>query len=383
MCANPMNILTRRFRFSSTLWFALTILYICFSFFLFFKWVDPSLDGRSDKHIAADSTTYIEIADSLRQGGADPLMIAAFFSFPNTLLCPTLIALILKSTFAMVVANYVMLFWALALLKRGFSFSVWGFLGLLALNATTTISLISVNKEIVDLLAVSIFIYAIRRRHISLLLLALLLASLNRFEVSLAMLVFLFVTSKLNPWRQKRALTLGALIIGISVTLPLLASESLNVHIEDASGGHAVVWLDYLEMHYLYGLAVIPKIAENLFAEIIDIQKFHAYLEFSDIANTYILFFNNLATAIVLGILVRKRAFVLKNDLIYFAAIGWIVMAIALVIQPRYFYFAYVLLCLQATQMRTGGPAGEMSLRPKGRRGPNASLLDHKETAFG
>ena len=59
---------------------------------------------------------------------------------------------------------------------------------------------------------------------------------------------------------------------------------------------------------------------------------------------------NNLATAVVFFVLVKKRALRVRSDLIYFAVLGCVVMAVSLVIQPRYFYFVYVLLCFQAAQ---------------------------------
>jgi hypothetical protein len=70
----------------------------------------------------------------------------------------------------------------------------------------------------------------------------------------------------------------------------------------------------------------------------------------SDLANSYILLFNNIASAIVMTLLISKRRFQLSSDLIYLAMIGAVMMALALVIQPRYFYFVYVLCCLQAAQ---------------------------------
>jgi hypothetical protein len=373
------KILSRRVRFSNLFYFGLLVMYIGFSLYLFFRWVDPSLDGRTDQHIAADSGTYISYSESLREGRNDPVVIAALFSFPNNLWCPVLIALALKTTFATVLANYLIFFLSLALLKKTFSFSGWGFIWLMLLNATTTISLLSVNKEIVDLLMVSVFLFALRRQLYVLLILSLLLATFNRFEVGIVMLLFLFAKGKLNPLRRRRAVTLVVVILMLSVMLPLFASNLLNAGFEEAKEGHTVAFLDYLEIHYMYFLAVIPKIAENLFAEIINFGKLGAYLEFFDIANTYIVFFNNLATAVVVLILAWKRSFTVKDDLIYFAVLGWIMMAIALVIQPRYFYFAFVLLCIKAAQAKTPDP--DAALRET--RNRDASLLDRKEAVFG
>jgi hypothetical protein len=347
---DPLRLLTVRFRIQSAVWTIFFLLYISFTLYLFFAWVNPSLDGRTDQHIAADSDTYLHLASVLQGKTFDPTVVPLLLKFPNTLLGPTLVAYVVQNTFATVIVDYAIFFLALILLRKSVNFSVYGFVVLLCINATTTISLISINKEIIDLLVVAIFIFGIKRRHYSLVLVAFLLALFNRYEVALILFLFLFLTSKLNPLRQKRALMLVVLIVALTVSLPLFASKALDAQFEMATSGHTVALLDSLEMHYLYAFAVMPKIAENLFAEIVNIQKLQAYLAFQDIANTYIVFFNNLATFIVVGLLAKKRALSLKNDFVYLAAIGWIVMATALVIQPRYFYLSYILLCLRATQ---------------------------------
>jgi hypothetical protein len=384
MIADPMKILTKRIRVRSLIFAALLIVYIGFSLFLFVQWVAPSLDGRTDQHIAADSVTYLYFADSLRQGNADPFVITALATFPNTLWCPVLLALILKSTFAMVIANYAMFFLALVLLKKSFSFSMGIFVGLLLLNATTTVSLLSVNKEIVDLLSVAFFFFGLRRQHNGVLLMAILLALFNRYEICMVMLLFLLAKSKINPWGRRRVLTLTALTLLLSVMLPLFASNTmLAAHVEEASGGGIVTWLDSLEMHYLYGVAVIPKIAENFFAELVNVSKWSTSYGSSDLANSYIVLSNNLANAIVLMILASKRRLTVRSEIMYFTMLGCIVMAISFVIQPRYFYFAYVLLSLRAAQTEACKPTVGTSLLTQGTVEYRISPLDHNEAAFG
>lgn len=347
---NLLNIAMKPFPIRSWAFAGIMVWYISVSLCIFYQWVGPSLDGRSDQHIAADSVTYLSFADSLREHRADPLVIGALASFPNTLWVPVLIALAIKNTFIIVVVNYVIFFVAVALLKKSYSFSTGTFVAFLLLNATTTISLLSVNKEIIDLLAVSLFLFASRKGRRSLVLLALLLALLNRYEVFIVMVVFLLIQTKLNPWRHRRALTLVSLTIALSVVLPLALSRVLASRFEEASSGGVIVLLDSLEMHFLYGVAVVPKVAENLFGMLINPAIWKALDNFSDPANSYILLVNNLATAVVVLTLIKKHALSIRSDLIYFAMISCILMAISLVIQPRYFYFVYVLLCLQAAQ---------------------------------
>jgi hypothetical protein len=278
-----------------------------------------------------------------------------------------------------------MFFLALFLLKRSFSFSTGVFVGLLLLNATTIISLLSVNKEIVDLLAVSILFFARRRRRNGLLLLALLLAFFNRFEVCIVMLTFLLAESKLNPWRHRRVLTMAALVGVLTVVTPLFAWKSLNVHfVGEVTEASTVAWLNTLEMHYLFAVAVIPKIAFTLLATLVAHPfKVETYYNYSDIANSSIIYSNNLATVVVFAILAWKRRLTVRSDLVFFAMLGFILMAISPVTVQRYVYFAYVLLCLQAAQNGSREPAGTISVRERDVRGRDASLPDNKEAAFG
>jgi len=182
------------------------------------------------------------------------------------------------------------------------------------------------------------------------------LALVNRYEVCAVMLVFLLAESRLNPLRQRRFMTVAALVIALDVLLPLFASNALSVRFEEASRGGVVTWLDTLEMHYLYIIAVVPKIAENLFGQLFNPSAWRTY-SVSDLANSYILWFNNLAYAIVFIVLAGKRLLTMRSNIVYLSILGASLMAVSLVIQPRYFYFIYVLLCLQAARPTARKPA--------------------------
>jgi hypothetical protein len=338
--AEPV-ILFKRMTIQSAALAGLLACYVVFSLFLFVERINPSLDGRSDEHIAADSVTYIYIADCLREGRNDPFALVAMAAFPNTVWFPVLLTMALRSTFAIVIVNYTMLLASVLLFKKWLSFSTGAFMALLLLNPTTTISLLSVNKEIVDLLAVSLFLYAYRSHRPGVLLGSLTLAFLNRYEVCVVMVCFLLAGSRANPWRRQRAITVTAVILGLGCLLPLFGSGVLSGRFEQASDGGLVAQLDMLEMHYLYAVAVIPKVAENLFGELA-----------LGLDRSYILWFNNLADLIVLLVLAKRHLLTLRSDLIFFSMVGGAMMAVSLVIQPRYFYFIYALLCLRAAQRR-------------------------------
>jgi hypothetical protein len=70
----------------------------------------------------------------------------------------------------------------------------------------------------------------------------------------------------------------------------------------------------------------------------------------------FINFFNNAAAAILILINMAKGRFTLRSDFIYLGAFGSVLLAQSLVVQPRYFYFVYILLCLEAAEKKSRSP---------------------------
>jgi hypothetical protein len=327
--------------------------YLVLSLILFFAWVNPSLTGDNDHHIAADSRTYMYFAESLREGRNDPLVIAALASFPNTLWAPVLLGLVLKSTVSIVVADYVLLLLSVWLLHKALHLEVGLFLILLFANVTTFISLISLNKEIIDLFALSLFVYYLARRKRMALFAALLISLVSRYETCVVMLVYLALQSRWNHFRRFRKSALIVLVLLLSVVLSSLLSGAMAQRMEEAQdtagSGGLLLLLDNLQIHYLFFLAVIPKILDNLFAGLINVNQWADY-SWDDPANSFFLFGNNLANLGILVFLFLKGRLNLRNDLVYYACLSSIFMSLALIIQPRYFYGAYILLCAEAAR---------------------------------
>jgi hypothetical protein len=353
------NILFRRIEPRKIVLAIAMIVYVLLSLVLFFVIVNPSLTGETRDHIAADSSRYMYFADSLREGDNDPLVLLAMSSFPNTLWFPVLIALLINSTFLTVVLNYAIFSYAVWLFTRAVKIRVGILLALLLANATTLISLLSVNKEMLDLLATALFCHWMSKGRKTTLVLALVIATINRFEVLVAMLLFIFLRSRWNLLRRHRLGSLVCVCIAISIFFPLLSLNSmvasrLDEAVSTAQSEGILISLDNLQLHYFFIIATIPKIADNLFSEIINVPRWSTY-NVEDAANTYILFLNNLASLYVLLVLVRMRRLNLKREWLYFAAVTAIVMSISPVIQPRYFYSCYVLFCLEAARVKEPG----------------------------
>lgn len=329
------------------------LLYLLLSLTLFFTWVNPSLTGLTDSHIAADSGTYMYFADSLREGRNDPFVLGSLASFPNTLWGPVLLGLALKSTFAIVLADYALLLLALWLMHKAANLNLGFFLLLLVANVTTSISLVSLNKEIIDLLVTALFVYYLGRGRKLAFAAALIIGLISRYETAVVMVLYLLLQSRWNPLSAYRKTTLVVAALLLSVFLSGLLSGAMNARLEEAmataSSGGLLLTLDNLQMHYLFFIAVIPKILDNLFSELINVSHWGAY-SLTDPANTFFLLGNNLANILVLAVLFLRNRMKLSNNLVFYATLSAIFMSTALIIQPRYFYGAYVILCVECAR---------------------------------
>jgi len=343
MSLDPAKMLRRPIRIRSAIVAVALAAYLEFIFIIFFQAVVPSyINGTTSDAFSVDSTVYVFFANVLREGRFDPWVVASMAHFPNTLWVPVFLSLVLNSAFLIMLANIAAAVLSVYLLKRGRAVSLTVFLPLLLMNPTTTTSLLCVNKEIFDLLSLSMIIYGRAKRIHWIIVMALGIALLNRWETCLVIIMFLFVESRLNPWKGRRWTFLIILVLILNFAMPFWGAQTLAGRFEEAESGNTIAVLDRLQMHYLYVIAVIPKIAENLFGQILNKEVW-------EVGSSWLVtnLFNNIASAVLLLIAFGKRLLTLQNDLVYFAAMGAVIMAQSLAVQPRYFYFIYVLICLQ------------------------------------
>lgn len=350
---DPVKLATKPVRWTSALLTPVMMLYLIATLIIFFAAVIPSYQNDTTSWtFAVDSTVYVYMADALRSGHPEPWVLGAFASFPNTVMTPVVLAYVLNSPFWEMIFNFVVFGISIAILNRTFSVSPILLTALLLLNATTTTSLLCVNKEIIDLLCLALFLYGLRMGRTKALLLALVIALVNRFEFCLVMLAFLGLRSRWNPLRQRRLATVMGVVFGLNFFMPVLARHMLLERFQGSQYAGFIKSMDLLQLNYLYFVAVIPKIAENIFGQLVN----PAVWQHPEHASwLYINFANNLSYLILIAVVFLRRRFRLRNDLMYFAILGSIIIAQSLVVQPRYFYFIYVLLCLEAAGADSGG----------------------------
>jgi hypothetical protein len=75
---------------------------------------------------------------------------------------------------------------------------------------------------------------------------------------------------------------------------------------------------------------------------------------------------------VVIGLLILERRFRLRSNFVYFACLSAIFMSTSPVIQPRYFFGVYVVLCVEAARRwRRPRPIARAMVRvPSNRGGP-------------
>jgi hypothetical protein len=377
--ADPVTLLTRPVRVKSIILAGVLTLYIAATLVVFFQVVIPSLeDFSANETFAVDTTVYTDLADSVREGRYTPYVVGSLAHFPNTAWMPVLIWLILNNAFLVMLLNYALFTFSILLLRKTFSINLAIFIPLLLLNPTTTTSILCLNKESVDLFCLSLFLYSRVKNKKWILLATLLFALINRYEFCVVMLLFAVAGSRWNPLREKRIATMLLLVAAFNFAIPFWGGKMLAQRFEEAASANTIAFLDRLQMNYLYIIAVIPKIAENLFGQIVNPQVWKA-----PTAWLIVNLFNNISYLIVITIAAINRRLTLQNDLIYFAVIGALLVAQSLSVQPRYFQFIYVLLCLQIAQLKSQSWVGNTSFPGRGRKRYRASRENQTEAAFG
>src|SRR5579875_1603141 len=160
MTLDPVKIMTTPVRFRAWVLALFLTLYVAVSFAILFHAVIPDMESETvNETFAVDSTVFTYLADALREGRYDPYVIGSLASFPNTLWVPVAVWFVMHSALLVMLTNYALFIFSLWLLSRTFSISLVALIPLLLLNPTTSTSLLCLNKEIFDLLNLSLFLY--------------------------------------------------------------------------------------------------------------------------------------------------------------------------------------------------------------------------------
>ena len=185
---------------------------------------------------------------------------------------------------------------------------------LLALNATTMVSLITLNKEIFALTASLLLCRYIYTEGRSWLLLSfiLLVGLLARWQQTAMTMLFLFLFRRNSFTRRHPFITLLSFVAAITVAYPFalhFAGADLTSFTDQAKGGGAIVFLDRVQANFGFPLVLLPKAGMSLFGHLVTPWYWFGeywHQDFDDLANQVVINLHCLAMLIIFIVALAK-----------------------------------------------------------------------------
>jgi hypothetical protein len=354
--------------------------YLLLCIALFFQFVQPSLIGNNNLRIGADSATYLDVAGFVGNSKTSTLQGVELVTAEGNLLGPVLVAILARTLWGIALINISLFVIGLYVASTLPGIRLGPFFFLLLLNPTLTPALLTVNKEIFSFLAVILFVkYVSSEKRSKLCLLILLCVSLMaRWEQAAVTGAILFLESRYSPFKHRPKLVLLGLVIVLTVTYPIIIRTKivdLSAMVTFAAEGNTGPILNQIQASYGFPLVMIPKTMINLFGHLLSPRLFFSDLingDPSDIQKYVVLPINCIMMFAVLAVAVLKRRFKLQDTVIYWCAFYWVITAVSPILQPRYQYPVYVLLCLEVSGLILA--AGSNSRRTVNRPKPQSQF---------
>jgi hypothetical protein len=334
----------------------LFVVYLIVSYCIFFEAIAPVANFRIQPAIAADSAAYWDASGVRTINFAEQQYAGA--DAGSNLLGPVIEAEILRTDLNVALFNCLLFIMCLSILRSMPEFDRATFLLLMMANPFLLASLISLNKEIFALAGIVVFVRytAAKRFRLWWLALALALSLFARWQQVLVLLIYVVYESKLSPLRNHRRWGIAVTLLSFTVLYGIvyhLAPFLIAALLAQAEAGHTILILDNIQANFGFPLVVIPKILMNCMGRFITPGYFlHSYAS-EDFTNWRDQFFMQMHTLLLTVLLVGMfftRKLRLQHPPVYLLALYLLMTAINPMVQPRYEYAAYVLLCLEAAR---------------------------------
>ncbi len=338
--------------FPASFWLRLTLLllFLVLCVFMFYFVEQPIRTGDSSLRLGADTHTYWRLVELIGEGQGTDIQ---FLALGGNLIGPLVFGLLLKNPFWVMLCNvafFIVSIQACAAVK-GLN-RTWLAL-LLAANATTLVSLITLNKEIFALIATLLLCRYIYTESHSKLLLALILiiGLLARWEQPAITLLFLYLRRENSFFRRHPLVAVLMLLVGISIAYPVALRSSavdLSWATDQAKEGGAILIFNSVQASFGYALVVIPKALLSLYNRWITPTYFltdYWQQDFSDFANQFVIHLHCLSLLVISVVAFLRGRISLRRPLPFFIALYLVITSANTFIQPRYQYPVYVLLC--------------------------------------
>jgi hypothetical protein len=310
----------------------------------------PYVLGTGGLRLGADSTTYFDVAKLAHTS----LEGVALVSFSGNLLGPVAIAYLLESPLNVFLFNTLLFLMSIAIAARIPGVRWVTFAILLMANAETLASVVSLNKEILSLVSMTLFAFFLNQKKRSKILLGftLLLSLLVRWEQVAIMLLFL-AQQYFRPLARRPKTTLLLILLALSVAYPV----ALQGHSEDFSNftvqgetSATILLLNNIQAHFGYPIVVVPKLLLSIMGELLTplfILKSLTEPGPLDIQNDIVINLHSMAMALLIIYGIARKRLDLKRPVILFCALYLLITTISPVVQTRYEYPIYVLIALE------------------------------------
>jgi hypothetical protein len=333
----------------------LFVVYLIVSYFVFFEAVAPVANFSIQPLIQADSGTYWA-ASGRTMYSLNQEEVGAHAS--SNLFGPVLEAELLRTDLNVALVNCLLFVFCLSILRSMPQFDRGTFLLLMMMNPFLLVSLITLNKEIFALVGMVVFVRytEAKRFRASWLALALTLSLFARWQQVLVLLLYLVYELKLSPLRGHRRWGVAITVLGFTLGYGLvyrLVPFFLAALLAQAEAGHTILMLDNIQANFGFPLVVIPKIMMNCLGRFVTPAFFlrdYFFGDFTDWLDQIIMPMHTLLLSVLLGGIIFFRKFRLQHAPVYLLVLYLLMTAVNPMVQPRYEYAAYVLLCLEASR---------------------------------
>jgi hypothetical protein len=364
----------------------LLCLYLTFCWGCYFGWEQPRLNHDNYVRFGADSPTYWD-AVKYRSEHADTDNLV---SFSGNLLGPVLIGMVFRNGIAVAIFNIFLFFVAVEIACTIPGVDRYRLVFLLALCSETAPALVTLNKEILVLfstLLLAKYIYSERRSSL-LLGLVLVVSLFARWEQIALILLYLFLRRRGSIFERSPKFAIATVIAVLTVLYALIArlpGSGLAAFTQYTKNANTIAKLDKIQENFGFPLVLAPKILMNLLGELLRPLTFireYSDLGIGDIHSLFIIPLFSIALCTLLVLAYRQGKLNPRRPIAFLIIIYAITTAVTPFVQPRYNYFAYVLLALELS--RKEDPDEESrSLTPSGKNAPGIADLNRNPECLG
>lgn len=334
-------------------------LYLVFCFGCFFVFEQPRLNHDTFIRFGADSPTYW---DGVKYRSQHTQTGSVLVSFTGNLLGPVLIGTLMRNGFGVACFNIVLFFFAVEVACSIPGVNRYSLLFLLAICAETAPALVTLNKEIMVLVSALLFakfVYS-KRRSLLLLITVFAVSVFARWEQIAILLLYLFLSRKGSVFRRKPWLAVFTVVAILTVLYPLIArlpGSRIGAFTQYAKGANTIAKLNRIQTDFGFPLVVVPKIIMDIFGELLRPLTFlgeYYVLGYADIHSIFIIPLFSIALVTLLVKAYRRGLLNPQRPIALLIITYAIVTAVTPFVQPRYYYFVYVLLCLELSRKEEG-----------------------------